>query len=149
MTELHKPEQRALKAHQGYREAIRLESEVCVGDDRVHQVEQRRYDRRHADCKPVAHNGLVGGSSPPGPTTHSRATGEFLLAGELPRIGGVVWETGLGDRAFLFDRPFCPFCLWRSQTRSWPGIGTAGQIKESGRAWRVGETTRLAHRATG
>src|SRR5437762_14324808 len=69
MTELHKPEQRALKAHQGYREAIRLESEVCVGDDRVHQVEQRRYDRRHADCKPVAHNGLVGGSSPPGPTT--------------------------------------------------------------------------------
>ena len=121
MTELHKPEQRALKAHQGYREAIRLESEVCVGDDRVHQVEQRRYDRRHADCKPVAHNGLVGGSSPPGPTTHSRATGEFPAAGELPRIGGLVWERPVLETARSYwTARFVPFVS--GAERAVPGV---------------------------
>jgi hypothetical protein len=38
------------------------------------------------------YNGLVGGSSPLGPTTQSRATGEFLAACEIRRIGGVVRE---------------------------------------------------------
>src|SRR6476620_340139 len=32
------------------------------------------------------YNALVGGSSPLGPTTQSRATGEFLVACEIPRI---------------------------------------------------------------
>src|SRR6266446_8161766 len=35
-----------------------------------------------------AHNGLVGGSNPPGPTTQSYATGDFLKVYERPRIGG-------------------------------------------------------------
>ena len=39
----------------------------------------------------LGHNRLVGGSSPPGPTTtHSRSNGDFLVSGKLPRIGGVV-----------------------------------------------------------
>src|SRR5215510_4016510 len=32
--------------------------------------------------KPTAHNGLVGGSSPPGPTTQSCVCGDFLTAAE-------------------------------------------------------------------
>ena len=32
--------------------------------------------------KPTAHNGLVGGSSPPGPTTQFCACGNFLIAVE-------------------------------------------------------------------
>jgi hypothetical protein len=39
----------------------------------------------------AAHNRLVGGSSPPGPTTHSRANGDFPALNALPRIGGIVW----------------------------------------------------------
>src|ERR1700730_18319299 len=35
------------------------------------------------------HNGLVGGSSPPEPTTQSYATGDFLKECEKPRIGGI------------------------------------------------------------
>ncbi len=38
--------------------------------------------------EPAAHNGLVGGSNPPGPTTQSCATGDFLKVYERPRIGG-------------------------------------------------------------
>ena len=38
--------------------------------------------------EPTAHNGLVGGSNPPGPTTQSCATGDFLKVYERPRIGG-------------------------------------------------------------
>src|SRR5216684_4469879 len=37
----------------------------------------------------TAHNGLVGGSNPPGPTTQSYATGDFLKEYEKPRIGGI------------------------------------------------------------
>src|SRR5258706_15099203 len=36
----------------------------------------------------LAHNGLVGGSSPSSPTTQSCATGDFLKVYERPRIGG-------------------------------------------------------------
>ena len=39
--------------------------------------------------EPTAHNGLVGGSNPPGPTTQSYATGDFLKEYEKPRIGGI------------------------------------------------------------
>src|SRR5258707_3684476 len=35
------------------------------------------------------YNGLVGGSSPLGPTTQSYATGDFLKEYEKPRIGGI------------------------------------------------------------
>ena len=41
--------------------------------------------------EPTAHNGLVGGSSPPGPTTYSRANGDFLKARKLPHI----WRASL------------------------------------------------------
>ena len=36
-----------------------------------------------------AHNGLVGGSSPPGPTTHSFELGNFPLCVKRPRTGGL------------------------------------------------------------
>jgi hypothetical protein len=49
--------------------------------------------------EPTAHNGLVGGSNPPGPTTQSRATGEFLAACEIRRIGGVVRERPVSETA--------------------------------------------------
>src|SRR5437588_7270866 len=38
----------------------------------------------------AAHNRLVGGSSPPGPTTHSRSNGDFPVWWETGRIGGLV-----------------------------------------------------------
>ena len=44
---------------------------------------------------PDDHNGLVGGSSPPGPTTHSRATGDFLRSREWPRFSGIIWGLNL------------------------------------------------------
>ena len=37
----------------------------------------------------TAHNGLVGGSSPPGPTTHSFEPGGFLDCGKRAAIGGL------------------------------------------------------------
>ena len=42
--------------------------------------------------EPAAHNGLVGGSSPPGPTTQSHVCGNFPAAGEKPPDGGVLRE---------------------------------------------------------
>ena len=39
--------------------------------------------------EPTAHNGLVGGSSPPGPTTHSLELGNFPLCAKRPRTGGL------------------------------------------------------------
>jgi len=57
-----------------------------------------------------AHNGLVGGSNPPGPTTQSYATGDFLKVYERPRIGG-----DRCDGSFLETAPlqsgghFCAF----------------------------------------
>lgn len=38
--------------------------------------------------EPTAHNGLVGGSSPPGPTTQSCRSENFPKMYECPRIGG-------------------------------------------------------------
>ena len=38
---------------------------------------------------PTAHNGLVGGSSPPGPTTHSFELGNFPEIDKWPAIGGL------------------------------------------------------------
>jgi hypothetical protein len=40
--------------------------------------------------EPAAHNGLVGGSSPPGPTTQSGVCGDFPKVCELARIAGDV-----------------------------------------------------------
>ena len=42
--------------------------------------------------EPAAHNGLVGGSSPPGPTTQSHVWGNFPAAGEKPPDGGMRRE---------------------------------------------------------
>ena len=38
----------------------------------------------------ATHNGLVGGSSPPRPTTHSRATRDFLKFHKRPAFSGVT-----------------------------------------------------------
>jgi hypothetical protein len=38
----------------------------------------------------LAHNGLVGGSSPPGPTTHSLTTGDFPKAFGILRFVGPI-----------------------------------------------------------
>src|SRR4029434_3785433 len=39
--------------------------------------------------EPTAHNGLVGGSSPPGPTTHSSEPRDFPETFKRPAIGGL------------------------------------------------------------
>jgi hypothetical protein len=49
----------------------------------------------------TAHNGLVGGSSPPGPTTHSRANQDFPRFVELPRLGGVCCERSVSAKGQL------------------------------------------------
>src|SRR5664279_6587887 len=38
----------------------------------------------------TAHNGLVGGSSPPGPTTHSSQSPKSLTQVQRPRTGGLL-----------------------------------------------------------
>jgi hypothetical protein len=45
----------------------------------------------------TAHNGLVGGSSPSGPTTQSCATGDFLKVYKRPRIGGVRCDRSFSE----------------------------------------------------
>jgi hypothetical protein len=49
--------------------------------------------------EPTAHNGLVGGSNPPGPTTQFGATGDFLKVYERPQIGGDLWCGSFGETA--------------------------------------------------
>jgi hypothetical protein len=39
--------------------------------------------------EPTAHNGLVGGSSPPGPTTQSFEPEDFPETSQRPAIGGL------------------------------------------------------------
>src|SRR2546430_8794999 len=57
-----------------------------------------------------AHNSLVGGSSPSSPTTQSRATGEFLGACEIRRIGGGVRGRPVSETAHREPvRGFGPF----------------------------------------
>jgi len=57
-----------------------------------------------------AHNGLVGGSSPTGPTTQSYATGDFLKVYERPRIGGGLCDGSFSETASLQSAGrFCAF----------------------------------------
>lgn len=42
--------------------------------------------------EPLAHNGVVGGSSPPEPTTHSVELGNLPLCAKSPRTGGLNHE---------------------------------------------------------
>jgi hypothetical protein len=65
-----------------------------------------------------AHNGLVGGSSPSSPTTHSREPGDFLTASEWPAIGGHCrGRFGLCWRPIRSKRGFRASCLWPSESR--------------------------------
>ena len=66
----------------------------------------------------LAHNGLVGGSNPTGPTTQSRYYGDFLETRELPPTGGVTYER----RVSTYDPPF-PFA---SQDGVWEQIHIVG-----------------------
>ena len=92
---------------------------------------------------------LARSSSPLGTTTQSRVVGEFLATGELPRIGGVVWERPISETAVFIGRPVSSPLSLAPKNPFLASDGAAGQIKEAGRALRVGETTRLAHRAIG
>ena len=57
--------------------------------------------------EPTAHNGLVGGSNPSGPTTQSFEPGDFPETAEKPALGGLLrLRFGLrGDRFW----PECDF----------------------------------------
>jgi hypothetical protein len=56
------------------------------------------------------YNGLVGGSSPLGPTTQSCATGDFLKVYEKPRIGGDLCDGSFSETASLPSAGrFCAF----------------------------------------
>jgi hypothetical protein len=62
--------------------------------------------------EPAAHNGLVGGSSPPGPTTQSRVCGNFPAAGEKPPDGGMRRERLVSVTCDLDWRAIWgPYCL--------------------------------------
>src|SRR5258705_8003573 len=67
----------------------------------------------------LAHNGLVGGSSPPGPTTQSCATGDFLKVYERPRIGGDLCDGSFSETASLQSAGrFCERVLGYSEVRT-------------------------------
>ena len=58
----------------------------------------------------MTHNGLVGVSSPPGPTTQSCVTGDFLKVYERPRIGGDLCDGSFSETASLQSAGrFCAF----------------------------------------
>ncbi len=60
--------------------------------------------------EPTAHNGLVGGSNPPGPTTQSCVTGDFPKVHERPRIGGDLCDGSFSETASLQSAGrFCAF----------------------------------------
>jgi hypothetical protein len=77
------------------------------------RIKQNRGKINKADRYPVAHNGLVGGSSPSAPTTHSRVQRDFPASGETaPNWRRMPAAPRLCKRAVGFGRPFRRFCLW-------------------------------------
>jgi hypothetical protein len=55
-----------------------------IGEAKTWPLEPPRHGPVAQWLEPAAHNGLVGGSSPPGPTTQSHVCGNFPAAGEKP-----------------------------------------------------------------
>ena len=79
---------------------------------------------------------------------YRRVPGGWRIA---PNWRGCVGATGLGDGPFLLDGLFCPFCLWRPQTRSWRVIsmGRADQrVRPSIACWRDHSTGASRNRVT-
>ena len=85
-------------------------------------------------------------------TTHSRATGEFLVAGELPRIGGVVWERPVSETArFYWTARFAPFVSGARKPvpNRVIGTGRADQtVRPSIACWRDHSTGASRNRVT-
>jgi hypothetical protein len=107
----------------------------------------------------AAHNRLVAGSSPAGPTTHSAPIGDFLARDELRRIGAVLGPYGTaGDGSPEVGWPFSAVCLWpqnpvsrkrrppRAETRFECGAYCEG--RPSIWCWRRHSAGRSARRAT-
>jgi hypothetical protein len=75
-------------------------------------------------CRPTqaqhaVHNGLVGGASPPSPTTHSHANRDFPRFDEYPRFRGGAGPTcSLCREEGPLQRQFGAFCLRRPKTVS-------------------------------
>src|SRR5262245_8959182 len=72
----------------GYGIALSRRARRCMGRD----AQQPRSGEGPVAqwLEPAAHNGLVGGSSPPGPTNKSRHGGDFLKPCKRAAIGGVM-----------------------------------------------------------
>jgi hypothetical protein len=108
--------------------------------------------------EPTAHNGLVGGSSPPGPTTQSCATGDFLKVYERPRIGGDLsdgsfsenTQSRLGGRyCAFFSGLEIPFPGNRDRERQRLGSNAGyGEGSRSIWCWRDHSAGMSARRAT-
>src|SRR5262245_39193379 len=72
--------------------------------------------------EPAAHNGLVGGSNPPGPTRQSEVCGDFLKAREWARIGGLSCSRLVSETPQLsLGRHFGPLSL--AFKKAFPGNG--------------------------
>ena len=69
----------------------------------------------------LAHNGLVGGSNPSSPTTHSFEPRDFPETSKKPAIGGLRRRSDVGVsvsvETFAAGRPFWASCLWPSESR--------------------------------
>src|ERR1700752_4304763 len=69
-----------------------IRKHVAIATEAVAKVAPRRISEDAGPVaqwlEPTAHNGLVGGSSPPGPTTHSFELGNFPLCSKRLRTGG-------------------------------------------------------------
>ena len=64
------------------------------------------------DLCPAAHNGLVGGSSPPGPTTQSRVCGDFPAAGEKPPMAACAANAwSLSPVIWIWRAVWAPYSL--------------------------------------
>src|SRR3981081_792041 len=66
-----------------------LESSIDISATARRPVQDQMIGQVAKPVELTAHNGLVGGSSPPGPTTHSLELGTFPICAKRPRTGGL------------------------------------------------------------
>ena len=103
----------------------------------------------------TAHNGLVAGSSPAGPTTHSFETRDFPERAAERRVGGLSREARSLEKAKGNDCTFRHRFLWspnpvsRKQRRGCGDWFDRVVIERRGRALGAGVTIRLEDRRAG
>jgi hypothetical protein len=123
-THSHAQRRGRIGSHQGAAQSLVISlAEAQKAKEKVTQIDKVRSAPAHHRC---AHNGLVGGSNPPGPTTQSCAAGDFLKVlrkapnwrGSVRRFVPIRSAAGRSCRAAETssgDRPRRPVCVLKTR----------------------------------